>query len=129
MSQLRDVEAPPRKFGADLNLRVAPADASHDIRRSLASGSSRQVAAIQLQSTKESPLSINPVFRTVAFITCLLGVGSLSIAGLTLPMVRAQSTSGTISGPVFDGSGRPLPGIKVTVVNEQNGNARATVTA
>jgi carboxypeptidase family protein len=45
-----------------------------------------------------------------------------------VPLARAQSASGTISGPVFDGSGRPLPNVKVTVVNEQNGNARATVT-
>ena len=74
-------------------------------------------------------MSINPVLRTVVFITCLLATGSLSMAGLTLPIATAQSTSGTISGPVFDGSGKPLAGIKVTVVNEQNGNARATVTA
>jgi carboxypeptidase family protein len=45
-----------------------------------------------------------------------------------VPLAGAQSTSGTISGSVFDSGGKPLPDAKVTVVNEQNRNARATLT-
>jgi hypothetical protein len=40
----------------------------------------------------------------------------------------AQSTSGRLVGHVFDGSSKPVVDAKVTVVNENNGNARATRT-
>ena len=38
--------------------------------------------------------------------------------------VWAQVTTGTISGTVKDGSGAPVPGVKVTVLNEGTGVAR-----
>ena len=40
----------------------------------------------------------------------------------------AQSTSGTLIGQVFDSSSKPIADAKVTIVNENNGNARATRT-
>jgi Carboxypeptidase regulatory-like domain/TonB dependent receptor len=42
--------------------------------------------------------------------------------------VSAQSTSGTLIGQVFDGARKPMADVKITVVNENNGNARATRT-
>ncbi|MEK6322317.1 MAG: carboxypeptidase-like regulatory domain-containing protein [Acidobacteriota bacterium] len=44
------------------------------------------------------------------------------------PLITAQSTSGTLTGKVFDTASRPVTDAKVTVVNENNGNARATRT-
>jgi carboxypeptidase family protein len=46
------------------------------------------------------------------------------------PLITAQSTSGTLTGKVFDSATnpRPVPNAKVTVVNENNGNTRATRT-
>ncbi|HSB09811.1 MAG TPA: TonB-dependent receptor, partial [Blastocatellia bacterium] len=40
----------------------------------------------------------------------------------------AQSTSGTLIGQVFDSNSRPVVDAKVTILNENNGNARATRT-
>ncbi|HKV40315.1 MAG TPA: carboxypeptidase-like regulatory domain-containing protein, partial [Blastocatellia bacterium] len=54
-----------------------------------------------------------------AALVCL--IGSSTIAG-------AQTTSGRLVGQVLDQSRSPLADAKVTVVNERNGNARATVT-
>jgi hypothetical protein len=56
-----------------------------------------------------------------------------SLALLLCPILQpsiatAQSTSGTLTGKVFDTASRPIPDAKVTVVNENNGNARATRT-
>src|SRR5688500_3476566 len=39
---------------------------------------------------------------------------------------RAQTTSGTLIGNVRDASGAKLGRAKVTIINEENGNARAT---
>ncbi|MFY9574409.1 MAG: carboxypeptidase-like regulatory domain-containing protein [Blastocatellia bacterium] len=41
---------------------------------------------------------------------------------------NAQSTSGTLIGQVFDDSNKPMVDVRVSVVNENNGNARATLT-
>ncbi|MFY9557417.1 MAG: carboxypeptidase-like regulatory domain-containing protein [Blastocatellia bacterium] len=42
--------------------------------------------------------------------------------------IRAQSTSGTISGRVIDASGNPMPNVLVTIINTGNGNTRSTLT-
>ncbi|MGH9762657.1 MAG: carboxypeptidase regulatory-like domain-containing protein, partial [Blastocatellia bacterium] len=47
---------------------------------------------------------------------------------LTAGVASSQTTSGKLVGQVLDSSGKPLSGAKVTVINENNGNARATVT-
>jgi hypothetical protein len=48
----------------------------------------------------------------------------LSSSLIPAPLITAQ-TSGTLTGQVFDTASRPVPDAKVTVVNENNGNARA----
>ncbi|MFY9553540.1 MAG: carboxypeptidase-like regulatory domain-containing protein, partial [Blastocatellia bacterium] len=73
-------------------------------------------------------MSINPVCLSIAVLTFLPAAVGLLMFAAPSPIVAAQSTSGTISGPVFDDKDKPLPDVKVTVVNEQNGNARATLT-
>ncbi|MEW6211404.1 MAG: TonB-dependent receptor [Acidobacteriota bacterium] len=54
---------------------------------------------------------------------------SLVVMGLR-PAVSsyAQSTSGTLEGQVFDPSGKPIGGAKVTIISEVNGSKRATLT-
>src|SRR5262249_29113846 len=52
---------------------------------------------------------------------------SIFLFGSALP-AAAQTTSGTLIGQVFGDNNTPLGGSKVTVVNENNGNTRATRT-
>lgn len=58
----------------------------------------------------------------------------LSLVGLLLVVVpnsgrvRAQTTSGTLYGVVYEPSGAPLVGARVSAINEINGNTRSTVT-
>src|SRR5262245_17777379 len=50
------------------------------------------------------------------------------LAGAFASLCNAQTTSGTLIGQVFGQNNTPLGGAKVTVVNENNGNVRATRT-
>ena len=52
----------------------------------------------------------------------------LLAVGGPAPGAGAQTTSGTLIGQVFGDNNAPLGGAKVTVVNENNGNTRATRT-
>jgi carboxypeptidase family protein len=63
------------------------------------------------------------LFRQFAAIIAVVALAS----SLIIP-AQAQSTSGTISGQVFDPTGKPLAGATVRIVNIGNGNARATTT-
>jgi hypothetical protein len=58
----------------------------------------------------------------------LVGISFLAFALSPSGSVAAQSTSGTVIGQVFDSSSKPISDAKVTIVNENNGNARATRT-
>src|SRR5262245_17910940 len=50
------------------------------------------------------------------------------LAGVFVSPCCAQTTSGTLIGQVFGQNSTPLGGAKVTVINENNGNTRATRT-
>ena len=65
-----------------------------------------------------------PEKRLATFIIMAL-LGTSLVPSLC---VSAQTTSGTVVGRVFDPSGNPLANVKVTIVSETNGSARATVT-
>jgi hypothetical protein len=62
--------------------------------------------------------------RIAAVVLIALPVSSF----VTALSVKAQTTSGTVVGRVFDPSNNPLPNVKVTFVSETNGSARATLT-
>lgn len=65
-----------------------------------------------------------PVGPIAAIATVTLLLSTL----LPLRPALAQSTSGTLIGQVFDNNSRPAVDAKVTVLNENNGNERATRT-
>jgi Carboxypeptidase regulatory-like domain len=68
------------------------------------------------------PVSIN---RILAYLTIFLSVASL----IPISGTGAQSpTAGATTGRVFEGNLLPLPGVRVTVINEQNGNPHTTIT-
>jgi hypothetical protein len=64
--------------------------------------------------------------RRISAIISAIGLGLL-LAG-SLPAAAAQTTSGGIAGQVFDQNHNPMVGALVRVVNQNNGNARATRT-
>src|SRR5688572_13398687 len=53
---------------------------------------------------------------------------AIVLSFLIAPSALAQTTSGTLVGTVYKPTGEPLAGAQVRVVNELNGNSRATVT-
>jgi hypothetical protein len=65
-----------------------------------------------------------PCARLITYIFLILVLQSC----LTSSVCRAQTTSGTLIGGVHDASGNNLVRAKITVVNEENGNVRATRT-
>jgi hypothetical protein len=83
-----------------------------------------------------------PVSRFIAVIICVFLAGAFAMSNveaaspllLTRPrpsaaaLMLAQTTSGTLIGQIFAQNGSPLAAVKVTVVNENNGNTRATRT-
>ena len=66
------------------------------------------------------------VLRLAVIATVCLMLGPI----VQPTLASAQSTSGTLTGKVYDNAAtpRPVTDAKVTVVNENNGNARATRT-
>lgn len=54
---------------------------------------------------------------------------AIVLSFLIAPSTWAQTTSGTLVGTVYKPTGEPLAGAQVRVVNELNGNSRATITA
>jgi carboxypeptidase family protein len=67
--------------------------------------------------------------RVITHICILATVCSLlPVSYARASYARAQSTAGSISGRVLDLSARPLAGARITVLNIDNGNARATLT-
>ena len=69
-------------------------------------------------------LSSQPVFRPMLVASVFMLMLSLFAA----PRSKAQSTSGTMIGRVFKPQGEPLPNAKVTLIYENNGTVRATLT-
>ncbi|HEX9367082.1 MAG TPA: carboxypeptidase-like regulatory domain-containing protein, partial [Vicinamibacterales bacterium] len=57
-------------------------------------------------------------------LSALLAAAALAAA----PSARAQSTGGTVSGTLRDGSGAVLPGVTVVVTNTDTARARTVVT-
>jgi hypothetical protein len=56
-------------------------------------------------------------------------ITALILSGLLpVPAAKAQTASGTFEGKVVDAAGAPLANVKVTVINQNNGNTRATIT-
>lgn len=70
--------------------------------------------------------------RLLSMLIVRIGVLTIVTPLLSTPFPNgsavAQSTSGTLMGQVFDTNSRPVVDAKVTIVNENNGNARATRT-
>ncbi len=62
--------------------------------------------------------------RRIVIATCIT---ILLSALIPVPIAMAQTT-GTLIGQVFNEQGQPLSGVKITIVNEDSGNAYATVT-
>ena len=60
--------------------------------------------------------------RSIAIIISILLAAGVPVSA------AAQTTSGTLIGQVFGDNNAPLGGAKITVVNENNGNTRATRT-
>jgi hypothetical protein len=90
----------------------------------ISSGGIRRLARTQQEEAMSSylPMSIQ---RFVASLSIILLFSSL----IPITGTGAQSpTAGAATGRIFEGNLLPLPGVKVTVVNEQNGNTRATIT-
>jgi hypothetical protein len=56
--------------------------------------------------------------------------GSTALAALLASaiLVNAQAITGMLIGSVYDETGRPLAGAKVTAINELNGHSRSTLT-
>jgi Carboxypeptidase regulatory-like domain len=67
-----------------------------------------------------------PLQRFGTLVVALVLISTVIPASST--NLRAQSTSGTVSGRVLDSSGRPLPNVLVSIVNIGNGNARSKLT-
>jgi hypothetical protein len=66
--------------------------------------------------------SLTAAYQQVRVFTCLF---LLSCCVAASPPALAQTTSGTLVGQVHDSVGKGLAKVKITVVNEENGNARA----
>jgi len=68
------------------------------------------------------PVSIKKVVTSLTIFISLTSLIPISGSGAQSP------TAGATTGRVFEGSLLPLPGVRVTVVNEQNGNPHTTIT-
>src|SRR5438045_4637030 len=59
---------------------------------------------------------------------CLIALALLLSGFVPVPAANAQTTSGTLVGTIYDSAGHALANVKVTALNEINGNTRSTVT-
>ena len=71
--------------------------------------------ALLVFSGSSAPRRLSSLFTTVAVVACL-------VTGTISPL-WSQSTRGTITGVVRDTSGAVIPGVSVTITEEETGNS------